>query len=173
MLQTDRICCVLEVVRTNREGNRLWPEIECVALFIPQSSHGVGPEIIVIAMFDINVWHGTIKPCWTKEYPLIVERYANGRINLYAYLLKAQLDIVITRYESYVASRCCNETMQHCEERGMGVNDFTQLCLGHRYITYALRSEGGCCQKIKAVPINNKFDIICQAQWSSSTGGGG
>src|SRR5258706_11259527 len=135
---------MLEVVRTDRESNCLWPGIERVPLFVPQSSHGVVPEIIIIAMFDINVWHGAIKPCWTKEYPLIVERYANSRINLYAYLLKAQFDIVIARYECYVASRCCNETMHRCEERAMGVNDFTQLSLRRTHLTYALRSERGC-----------------------------
>src|SRR5579859_3374205 len=140
--------------------------VQRLSLFIPQPACTRIPEIVMIAMLNMNVGQGTIETCWTKEYSIIVVCYAHDFKNARPHLFKTQLDIVITRYEGHTASWCINKMAQRFKERAVSGNNLIELFQGSRNINAAFCIVGRGCQKIEAIAIDNKLNIIGLAQWS-------
>src|SRR5229473_3076966 len=126
------------------------------------------PEIVSIAVFNIHIPHRAIEARRAKDH-LPFHLLSNNRPpKLPAHLLKPQLQIVIPCYESHMVSRWTNKLAQCLKEWAMSCHNLVQFCHSYRNITDSLRVIGGGCQEIKAVTIDNQFNIVGPSQWPAN-----
>src|SRR5437588_7808789 len=123
VMNADSMRRVLQIMRTYRQGDRDRLRFQRLSLFVPQSLDSMIPEIVVVAMLDIDIWQRAIEARWTKEYLTVVLCYTDSLKKPRSYLLETQFDIVIARHKGYTAARCIDEMAQCLKERTMSSSD--------------------------------------------------
>src|SRR6266487_2179521 len=164
ILHIDVIRGTLNILGTKGKCDSLGFKPERLPLFIPDVTYTI-PEIILVAMLNKNVRQWPIGTRVAKVHTLSQFLFPQYKLaNASLHLLKAELDIVITSNKRDVSSWQRDEALERLKERAMGSNHFFQFYQSGSGICRAIWLVGLHHQKIKAVPIDDQFNICSRAK---------